>query len=139
VPVQLPEDLNGWVALIVGFCAMVGTWLLWAWRASAYKTGIDGKFKAQGERIGAVEASNSVLSAKVSDIWKKSQTIEYNILSLTEGHGEQKARFEALIQRLDTQADRKLEQDREVIDRLARIETQLQIFNNIYAKNAREG
>jgi coproporphyrinogen III oxidase-like Fe-S oxidoreductase len=130
----LPGDLNGWFGLLSAVISSAGVIGLGIWRLSKFQNEQANRFKSQGERIGAVEQRSTSAVSAVEELRRIDQQHEFKIMSLTEGHGELRTRFEQIVTKLEVQDERKREAEREVTDRLARIEEQLKIFVSLYSE-----
>jgi hypothetical protein len=132
----LPENLGGWVSLTVQFVAAATTAIVFSTRLirgpleralaiEAERT--ERGFKEQGGRLGALEAGCSSNAARVEAVDRASERLHLQMTSMAEHHGRLEERLGALATTLQIYHDQRVQEDRMIGERLARIESKMDI------------
>jgi len=132
----LPSSLNEWVSLIVQFVAAAATAIAFSTRlirkpledalaAERERTAL--AFKERGERIGALEATCSTNSARIEAVDRAGERLHLQMTSMAEHHGRLEERLGTLATTLQLYHDQRVQEDRLIGERLARIESKMDI------------
>lgn len=115
---MLPETLNQWIGFVIGLVTIIGGFGGVLLRIGALVERFENKFKEQGARIGAMEGESTTTTTTVGMLQSSVQENNFKIIANAVEVGRLEER---LKQRSETEID--------VIDRLARIETQLKYLS----------
>lgn len=133
-PDFFPNSLAGTVSLVVQFCGAVSVTIAvtmrWIRRplqeqADRDRAETDRHFKEQGERIGGVSASLATNIARIEATDRVVERLHLTQTSLSEAYGRQDARVDRLMEVVEKGNRERLDEDRQIGERLARMETQL--------------
>lgn len=153
MPHFLPATLNEWLGLIVQFVvavsAAIGVTVRFVRRpleeqAARDRQHVDEKFKEQGERIGLLAQSLATNAAKIETTDRVVERLHLTQTALAEQFGRQDARMDRVLENQEKHERERLAEDRNIGERLARIETRLdvhddlkQIFGQLLANNGK--
>lgn len=136
-----PVTAGQWATFIgsaVGFLATIGGLVYRIGRLQEQTeqsiVAVRESFKEQGQRIGEVELENKAHATSIEGLRKVDQEHEFKILDLNKETGEIKGRQDRIIDGLSRAAEAKGREEREIVDRLARIEERLELFVKLYKK-----
>lgn len=136
----LPESLSGWLSLIVQFVVAVTATMAVALRmirgplqaqASADRTENERRFKDHGERLGAVNQTAATNAARIETTDRAVERMHLTQTSLAEAFGRQDARMDRVLDMQEKHERERLTEDRNIGERLARIETRLDVHEDL--------
>ena len=140
MPPFFPETLNGWLSLIVQFCLAVTAAITFnvKWirqplqeQATRDRESAAEHFKEQGERLGGMNAALSTNSARIEATDRVVERLHLTHTSLSEQFGRHDARMDRVMETLEKHERERLAEDRNTGERLARIETRLDVLDDI--------
>lgn len=125
----MPEFTAGnWLTLGLGILAWLGSVGFYVYKAGALSQSIDDRFMRQGERIGEAEETVAKNGAKIEEFGRKTQQLEFHVTELAKDYGATQSSISKVAETLAQQAERSRKDEREIIDRLARIEEQMRFL-----------
>ena len=136
----LPQDLNGWLSLVVQFTVAVAAALAFvvkfvrkplAEELAREHAETEKGFKEQGERIGKVEGAASAGIARIEATDRVVERLHLTMTALSESHGRQDARLDRYLEVQERHERERLTEDRNIGERLARIETRLDVSEDL--------
>jgi peptidoglycan hydrolase CwlO-like protein len=129
--ISLPE-INEWVVFIGGSMAFVAAILGFGYRIGLMNQSMNDKFQDQGKRIGDAEHCQAKLESSVSDLSRQHQKHEFQVLEFMKVIGSTEGKLERIKETLNKREEVKNREEREIADRLARIEERLNIFIQLH-------
>lgn len=136
----LPETLTGWVSVVVQLVVAITGAIAYVSRfirkpledqLAAHREKNDEQFRNQGERIGRVENGCTTNAAKVDSTDRQVERLHLQFTSMAEQQGRWDERFTRLMDKMEEAGSERIREDREISDRLARIETKMEIFDQL--------
>lgn len=140
MPPFLPDSLSGWLSLVVQFCLAVTAaitfnvrWIRQPLRDQADRDRADAErhFKEQGERIGGVNQATATNAARIEATDRVVERLHLTLTSLSESFGRHDARMDRVMETLEKHERERLNEDRNIGERLARIETRLDVQDDL--------
>lgn len=140
MPPFLPDTLSGWLSIAVQFTlAITGAvaftlrWIRDPLKAQAERDRADSErhFKDQGERIGGLATSVSTNNARIEATDRVVERLHLTQTSLSEAFGRHDARMDRVMETLEKHERERLAEDRNIGERLARIETRLDVHDDL--------
>lgn len=101
------------------------------WRLSKHTHTIEARFQSHGERIGAVEKRQEVHDAALASIKEVNQQQEFKLFGLEKSQAEVGSKLDRIMELLDSRDSARHREDIGTTERLTRIETQLEISNQL--------
>jgi hypothetical protein len=126
----LPDNLQGWMSFLVQLMGTVWAVHLWAVRSirQPLKEDMDRRFTHHGERLGALEAacaSNAALSQSHDRLLER---LHLEHTAQREQQGRHDQRMEDLMARLERHDRERLDEDRAIGEKLARLDERMNIM-----------
>jgi len=140
MPPFLPDTLSGWLSLVVQFVAAISVAVAFNVRlirrplqeeAARDRENTDKHFKEQGERIGALGQQAATNAARIETADRASERLHLTMTTLAERFGSQDTRVDRLIELHERGERERLTEDRTIGERLARIETRLDVQEDL--------
>lgn len=140
MPHFLPATFNEWLGLIVQFViavsAAIGVTVRFIRRpleesAQRDRDETARHFKEQGERIGTMDHHVAANSAKIETADRVSERLHLTLTAMAERLGGQDTRVDRLLALQERHERERLNEDRTIGERLARIETRLDVQEDL--------
>lgn len=129
---------NNWLSFTISFFTAGAAVILVVWKLSKHTHTIDTqaertdeRFVNQGTRIGIVEKRQESLEATVASAKEVNQRQEFKIHELEKTQSEVDSKLDRIMDALDNRTAQKYREDLGLTERLTRIETQLEISNQL--------
>jgi septal ring factor EnvC (AmiA/AmiB activator) len=124
-----------WITIALGVLTWAVTLGAYVYRSGKQAQSVDDRFRSQGERIGDAETTVAKNGAKIEEFGRKTQQLEFHVAELAKDFGETKSSISRVADTLSAQAERSRQDEKEIIDRLARIEEQMRFLVTNHASN----
>lgn len=127
----MPELTAGnWITIAFGALTWLGTLGTYIYRSGKQAQSNDDRFKSQGHRIGEAEEKVTINVVKIEEFARKTQQLEFHVAELAKDFGNTQGGIDRLVESIALQSERSRVEEREIIDRLARIEEQMRFLVN---------
>lgn len=136
----LPSDLNGWLSLIVQFALAIAGAIAFVAKffrkplqdeAQRDRDNAERHFKEQGERIGQLGQAVATNAARIETADRVVERLHLTQTSMAERLGGQDTRVDRLLELQERHERERLTEDRSIGERLARIETRLDVQEDL--------
>jgi hypothetical protein len=140
MPPFLPDTLSGWLSLVVQFALAVAAAVAFVAKfirrplqeqAERDRGESERRFKEQGERLGALGQSITTNAARIEATDRVVERVHLTQTSLAEQFGRHDARMDRVMEMLEKHERERLAEDRSIGERLARIETRLDVYDDL--------
>lgn len=135
-----PDTLNGWLTLasqvaivvgaVIGYCAAFIRRPLRE-EAERDRERVLQKFAEHGTRLGDVESGVRENRARLETMDKITERLHLQMTAMAEQFGRHDSRMERLMTVMEEQERERLNEDRQIGERLARIETRMDLFQEL--------
>lgn len=136
----LPDDLSGWLSLVMQFCLAVSVTVAFVLRfirqpiqeqAARDREKNEERFKDHGERIGGIGQHASTNAARIEATDRVVERLHLTQTALSEQFGRHDARMDRVMEMLEKHERERVAEDRNIGERLARIETRLDVQDDL--------
>ena len=136
----LPDTLSGWLSLVVQFCLAVTAAIAFAAKfirqplqeqATRDREEAERRFREHGERLGGMSQSIATNSAKIETADRVVERLHLTQTAMAERLGGQDTRVDRLLELQERHERERLTEDRNIGERLARIETRLDVQEDL--------
>lgn len=124
-----PDNLNDWLQLVVVYAASLVALLAAGWRV--LRTPLDERISSNRDKISLTREDVSGVKSDYQNLKSILQAAEFDRQHLREKQGALDERFNQLMSALEQGRREEVEEEKEVIRRLAVIETKVDVFSEI--------
>lgn len=135
---QTIVTINQWMVVVGGIVSILSSVVYFIFRTGRMSGKMEEGFKKHGERIGHVELSVKGNETAIDELRRIDQQHEFKMLELSKAQGVMEGSINRLVTSWERTNELRSKDDREIVDRLARIEERLDVFIKLHTEKRGE-